>query len=151
MVYGFQAGAEIDLKSGLGFVSRFNYQVGEEELDDGTVNPSRHAAPWFGVSRIYYRIKHLKVEMNVQYSGEKSFDAMPIGEQNKTYLYATDANGNPYSPAWYTLNFKMRYQFTDHFTVSGGVENITDQRYRPYSSGIAGTGRNVILSLRADF
>jgi hemoglobin/transferrin/lactoferrin receptor protein len=29
------------------------------------------------------------------------------------------------------------------------LENITDIRYRPYSSGISAAGRNLILSLRA--
>ncbi|MFT7154314.1 MAG: hemoglobin/transferrin/lactoferrin receptor protein, partial [Alteromonas macleodii] len=32
-----------------------------------------------------------------------------------------------------------------------GVENISDQRYRPYSSGIVAPGRNFILSLKARF
>ncbi|MFA4862568.1 MAG: hypothetical protein WC605_02230, partial [Bacteroidales bacterium] len=59
--------------------------------------------------------------------------------------------GNPYSPAWYTLNFKVMYQITDILSVSGGVENLTDIRYRPYSSGITAPGRNFILSLKANF
>ena len=32
-----------------------------------------------------------------------------------------------------------------------GVENLTDVRYRPYSSGICAAGRNLVLSLRAGF
>jgi hemoglobin/transferrin/lactoferrin receptor protein len=40
---------------------------------------------------------------------------------------------------------------TDTFDVSGGIENLTDQRYRPYSSGISGAGRNFILALTAHF
>jgi hemoglobin/transferrin/lactoferrin receptor protein len=43
------------------------------------------------------------------------------------------------------------YQITDIFSVSGGVENLTDVRYRPYSSGITAPGRNFILSLKASF
>jgi hemoglobin/transferrin/lactoferrin receptor protein len=66
-------------------------------------------------------------------------------------MYALDADGNPYSPSWYTLNFKALYQITQNFSVSAGVENITDQRYRPYSSGISAPGRNFIIALRARF
>jgi hemoglobin/transferrin/lactoferrin receptor protein len=43
------------------------------------------------------------------------------------------------------------YKFTEQLSVSGGIENMTDQRYRPYSSGLAGAGRNFVLSLRANF
>ena len=62
-----------------------------------------------------------------------------------------DDNGNPWSPAWYTLNYKVMYAISDHVTISSGLENITDQRYRPYSSGIVAPGRNFILSVRASF
>jgi hemoglobin/transferrin/lactoferrin receptor protein len=43
------------------------------------------------------------------------------------------------------------YEVNQHIQVSGGIENITDQRYRPYSSGIAAAGLNFILSLKAMF
>ncbi|MGM0667666.1 MAG: hypothetical protein ACQETA_10125, partial [Bacteroidota bacterium] len=62
-----------------------------------------------------------------------------------------DDSGNNYSPAWCTLNIKAIYELTDMFAISAGVENITDRRYRPYSSGISAPGRNFILSLRASF
>jgi hemoglobin/transferrin/lactoferrin receptor protein len=150
-VYGIQAGFEIKLKSGFGLSSRFNYQVGEEEVNDGTVSPSRHAPPWFGVSRLTYTINKLDLQFYALYSDEKKFDQLPQEEQAKPEIYAIDKNGNPWSPGWYTLNFKVLYQLTDNFSVSGGLENLTDQRYRPYSSGIVAPGRNVILSFKANF
>jgi hemoglobin/transferrin/lactoferrin receptor protein len=69
-------------------------------------------------------------------------------ERVKDFIYTADVNGNPYSPAWYSLNFKTSYQFGKHVFASAGIENITDQLYRTYSSGIAAPGRNFILSLR---
>ncbi len=150
-VYGLQAGLEIKFPKGFGFSSKFNAQIGEEELDDATVSPSRHAAPMFGVSRITYSAHNLNFELYGVYSGGKTYDQLPDEEKAKTEIYATDANGNPHSPVWYTLNFKALYRFSTNFTVSAGVENITDQRYRPYSSGMCGSGRNFILSLRVAF
>ena len=150
-VYGVQAGIELKLKKGFGFSSDFNWQEGFEEQDDGSTSPSRHAAPWFGVTRISYKAHNLSLMLYAEYSGEKSFEDLPEGEKGKDYIYAIDANGNPYSPAWYTLNFKAMYKITNYLTVMGGVENITDQRYRPYSSGIVAPGRNFILSLKATF
>lgn len=150
-VYGLQAGLEVKLPKGLRFSSDFSYQIGEEELDDNSTSPSRHAAPIFGIIKLSYSQDKLSMEFNCIYSGERTFANMPEEEKGKTEIYAIDKNGNPWSPGWYTLNFKALYRFTDHLSVSGGVENISDQRYRPYSSGMAGAGRNLILSLRARF
>jgi hemoglobin/transferrin/lactoferrin receptor protein len=150
-VYGFEAGIEIKLPAGFGISSRYNYQQGEEELDDGSTSPTRHSAPGFGVTRLTYIYNKLNMQLYSIYSGGKSYEDLPVEERNKDYLYAMDENGNPYSPAWYTLNFKAMYQLTDIFSVSAGVENITDQRYRPYSSGISAPGRNFVISIRAGF
>ena len=150
-VYGFQAGVEINLPARFTLLSDVNYQLGKEELDDGTTSPSRHAAPLFGVSRLRYQNADVTLEFNTMYQGEKSHDDLAVSEQGKDEIYALDKNGNTYSPAWYTLNFKSLYQFTDTFSISAGLENITDQRYRPYSSGLSGPGRNFVISLRANF
>ncbi len=150
-VYGVQVGVEVKLPAGFAFFSDLNYQVGEEELDDGTTSPSRHAAPLFGASRLRYKYQDLTLEFNSIYQGERNFDGLPQEEQAKDEIYAKDANGNNYSPSWYTLNLKALYQLTETCSVSAGVENLTDQRYRPYSSGLSGSGRNFILSVRANF
>ena len=150
-VYGVEAGVEIKLPAGFSFGSQFNYQIGEEELDDGTTSPSRHAAPWFGISRFTYTQNKLTLELNTFYSGEKSYDDLAEEEKGKPEIYAIDNNGDPYSPAWYTLNFKVMYKFSEWVSMSGGIENITDQRYRPYSSGLAGAGRNLVFAVKANF
>ena len=85
------------------------------------------------------------------YNGEVSYDNLPEEERGKDYMYAVDANGNPYSPAWYTLNFKALFLLNDLLSISAGIENMTDQRYRPYSSGIVAPGKNFIISLKATF
>ncbi len=150
-VYGIQAGIEVKLPAGFGFSSDFNYQKGEEELEDGTTSPSRHAAPWFGVSRLSFKTQKLNMMMYVDYSGEVTFENLAEEEKGKPEIYAIDDNGDPYAAGWYTLNFKANYRLTDKISLTGGLENITDRRYRPYSSGISGAGRNLILSLRAQF
>jgi len=148
-VFGLQAGLEVKLLYGFGFASDFNYQKGDEELDDGSTSPSRHAAPVFGTSKITYAAEKLNMQIYAVYSGKKTYEQLPVEEQGKTEIYAVDDNGNPWSPSWYTLNFKAMYQLTDNFSISAGLENITDQRYRPYSSGIVAPGRNFIISVRA--
>lgn len=150
-VYGVQAGVEVKLPKGFGFSTDVNFQKGEEELDNGETSPGRHASPFFGVSRLNYKANNLSMELNVNYQGKRDFEDLPEGEKEKTEIYALDESGNPFSPSWYTLNLKALYKLTDTFDVSGGIENLTDQRYRPYSSGLSGAGRNFILSLTAHF
>lgn len=150
-VYGIQAGLEIQLPEGFGVSTRVNYQKGEEELDNGTVSPSRHAAPFFGASAVSYTTNRLKVQLYSNYQGERSFEDLAEDEKGKDEIYAKDENGNNYAPAWYTLNIKASYNITRQFSVSAGIENLTDQRYRPYSSGLSGAGRNFVMSVRATF
>jgi hemoglobin/transferrin/lactoferrin receptor protein len=150
-VFGIQAGLELKLPAGFGISSHFNYQKGEEELDDETTSPLRHAAPWFGTTRLTFSADKLKLDFYAFYNGEVSFENLPVEERGKEYIYAIDPDGNPYSPGWYTLNFKAMYLLTDVFSISAGLENLLDKRYRPYSSGIVAPGRNFIISLKASF
>jgi len=150
-VYGLQAGINWSMNKNFNLYSKFNYQNGEEEMEDGSLSPSRHAAPWFGRSGIVFKYNEARLEFCTEYSGEISFENLNVGEQGKPHLYASDENGNPYSPGWYTLNFKLLYPMGDVLQLSAGIENLTDQRYRTYSSGIASAGRNFIFALRMQF
>ncbi|NBC83779.1 MAG: TonB-dependent receptor [Bacteroidetes bacterium] len=150
-VYGIQAGLEISLPAGFMLSSDMNYQVGKEEMSDGTTSPSRHAAPFFGVTRLICQANKLHIQIYTRYQGERSHKELAVEERSKYEIYAYDDNGNTYSPAWYTLNIKARYTLSEVFTISTGIENITDQRYRPYSSGISGAGRNFILAGQVRF
>lgn len=150
-VYGFNTGFKLKLPGDFSVSSRFNYQKGEEEMEDGSTSPSRHAAPWFGVARLIYSTEKINIQLYSVFSGEVSHKNLNAEERQKPTIYATDENGNPYSPAWYTLNLKTMYQLSSRLTVAAGIENITDQRYRPYSSGLVAPGRNFVFSLIAGF
>ncbi|MDD4747628.1 MAG: TonB-dependent receptor [Salinivirgaceae bacterium] len=150
-VYGANIGVEIKLPYGFAISSRYNYQVGNEEMENGDMTPSRHAAPAFGTTRITLNKKKISLQMYANYCAEVSYANLNEEERQKPVIYAIDSNGKPYSPGWVTLNFKARYQCTSQLSISAGLENITDQRYRPYSSGIVAGGRNFILSIRAKF
>ncbi|MFA5648056.1 MAG: TonB-dependent receptor [Bacteroidales bacterium] len=150
-VWGIQADFELMIPGGFMISSRFNYQKGIEELDNGTVSPLRHAAPWFGVVKLDYKIKKIQLSLFSNYSGEVSYSEMAEGEREKTYIYAVDSDGNPYSPAWYTVNFRALYQVNNMLSFTANIENLTDQRYRPYSSGLVAAGINFIAGVRVNF
>jgi hemoglobin/transferrin/lactoferrin receptor protein len=149
-VSGIQLSAEIFFLPGFSFVSHANWISGKETDDVKNEQvPLRHAPPFYGSSTLKYRTKKITTELNIQYNSSiKNRDLAP-SEQVKTDIYAKDAHGKPYSPGWYTLNFKSSCQFAKKFLVTAGWENITNQRYRPYSSGIVAAGSNFIISIRA--
>ena len=150
-VYGIQAGIRLELPSGFSLSSKLNIQKGEEEQEDGSYAPLRHAAPTFGSTHLTYTMSGLEVDLFAEYNGEIKHEDLAPSEQSKDYIYASNTRGLPYSPSWYTLNLNSVYQLSDSFMVSTGIDNITDQRYKPYSSGIAAPGRNFFLALHAYF
>ncbi len=150
-VKGVQASVECHLGYGFRIISHFSWQRGEEQLDDGSTAPLRHAAPWFGVTRLLYKQHHFEAELAAVYNGEVPFEGLGDQLEGRDYLYALDSAGNPYSPAWTIFNLKARYQISDLLRLSLGVENIADARYRPYSSGITAPGRNFIAAMHVTF
>ncbi|GIK59535.1 MAG: TonB-dependent receptor [Ignavibacteriota bacterium] len=149
-IYGVELGLNLNFLENFNLRSSFSYQKGEEEDDAGNKVPLRHAAPWFGKTEFIFMMNRLEANLYMVYNGEIKNEDLAPSEQEKDYIYAMDESGNPYQPSWYTLNLKISYQLLDNFELYLGVENITDQRYRPYSSGISAAGRNFIGSLRVN-
>ncbi|TYP92016.1 hemoglobin/transferrin/lactoferrin receptor protein [Fodinibius salinus] len=147
-VWGAQASMELQISPSLNLSSDISLQKGEEDGPNGTTVPVRHVAPTFGSTHLTYEPGNLTIDAYADYNGEIPFSDLAPSEKGKPHLYALNSNGNPYSPSWYTLNLKSSYNISDNISLNFGVENITNQRYRPYSSGIAAPGRNIIFGIR---
>ncbi len=145
-IYGFEMGLHINFSKSVKFLSQYNIIGGTEE-DNGVEVPIRHVAPEFGNAHLVWQKQRFKIDGFVNFNGELSYEQLAPSEQAKDYLYAKDANGNPFSLSWYTVNLRTQYQFKTGVTITAGLENITDQRYKTYSSGIASPGRNFVLAL----
>ncbi|WP_028870745.1 TonB-dependent receptor plug domain-containing protein [Psychroserpens burtonensis] len=146
-IYGFEVGMKLNISDKLRLTSQYNIIGGTEE-DDGVEVPVRHIAPNFGNTHITWESGRFLIDAFAEYNNELSFNKLAPSEQSKDFIYALDANGNPYSPSWYTLNLRTRYRYSKVLTITASLENMTDQRYKTYSSGIAAPGRNLIISLR---
>lgn len=108
-----------------------------------TIVPLDHIAPVFGQSSLIYKNKNMDGEFFIRYNGKKVLsEYSPSGEDN--LQYATK-NG---MPGWFTLNIRLGYNITKNFRLNAACENITDNRYRVFASGINAPGRNFIVSLR---
>ena len=146
-LYGFEVGLKYNISKTLALTSQYNVIGGTEE-DEGVEVPIRHVAPNFGNTHITWDMNRFKLDAFANYNSELSFNQLAPSEIEKDYIYALDKNGDPYAPSWYTVNLRGQYQLHKSTSVSASVENITNQRYKTYSSGIAAAGLNVILALK---
>jgi hemoglobin/transferrin/lactoferrin receptor protein len=148
-VWGVQTSVHYKISRDL-FIQSFANWINGKETDDARNEqvPLRHAAPFYGNTNLRYSRNKFFIEFASYYNGAVAADQLAPVEQAKTDIYAKDANGKPYSPSWYTLNLKAAYQIDPKTSFTAGWENITNQRYRPYSSGIVAAGSNLIFSVR---
>ncbi len=139
-IYGGSILAEIKLHDNLLFNTSLTYTEGKDVSNN---EPLRHTTPIFGKTALIFNRNDLRIELNSLYNGNRPLENMPASEANKTHLYSTDG-----SLGWFTINAYSRYNFPKNIEATIAVENILDQHYRPYSSGISAAGRNFILSLK---
>lgn len=142
-IYGFSASIKSDITAHISLFSSITFTDGEDKVENV---PLRHTTPLFGQTSITYSAKKVKGELYFKYNGKRDFEDLPPEEQGKTHLYTS--NG---SLAWFTANLRGSYQISNTLQINGGVENLFDRHYRPYSSGISAPGRNFIIALRASF
>lgn len=148
-VWGIQLAADLPLAKHLSVQVNANIIEGREtdETRDEQV-PLRHAPPFYGNVNLRYQRGKFFAELSGFYNAEVSNADLAPSEQAKTDIYAKDANGKPYAPSWYTLNLKTSYALTPYLSLNAGWENMTNQRYRSYSSGVVAVGSNLVISAR---
>ncbi|MFT6746028.1 MAG: hemoglobin/transferrin/lactoferrin receptor protein [Glaciecola sp.] len=149
-VYGISGKLEIKLSKAVQVKSSVNYQKGTEVIDDVS-SPSRHAAPLFMTNSVTLKIKKVVLKAYHQYNSGYANKQLSLDQRDKTSIYALDENGLPFSPYWHTFNLKGILMLSNHWVLSGGIENLADIRYRTYSSGISAPGRNYIVAVKVMF
>lgn len=151
-VWGMQAGWQLYLSPSLSWQTKLNVVKGKETDDSRNIQvPLRHAPPFFGSTQLQFEKKGWTVQLLLDYNSEIANKDLAPSEQTKTAIYAIDQNGNPFAPSWYTMNVKANYRFSSQVSAQLGWENMTNQRYRPYSSGVVAAGSNIIASVRVSF
>lgn len=150
-VYGFHIGVSMDFLRYWSAEFHYNWQDGIEKDEEQEKLPARHVPPAFtSISVQWEKGKGILMLLGRFSDGFSNEDLAP-SEQNKPHIYAVNGDGLPFSPSWYTIDLKGSYALSNMISISGGIENITDQRYRTYSSGMVAPGRNFLATLRASF
>ena len=125
------------IKSTLTFTQGFNISDNE---------PMGHIPPVFGRNSVTYSTKKFNTDFYMDYNGWKRIGKMStFGEDN-----AEEGTIDGF-PGWFTLNLRTGYSISNQLKIIFALENILDYHYKPFASALAGTGRNLIFTLRADF
>jgi hemoglobin/transferrin/lactoferrin receptor protein len=143
-LYGGTARLKAKLSNTLAFTSVFSINEG---FEDGSREPLRHITPKFGQTVLGYQGDRLTADLISNY--HLTLDAGDIRDTeiiDKAYLYTEEG-----TPGWFTLDLRTGYRFSNSFDLEAGVENIFDQHYRTYSSGISAPGRNIYLTGKVTF
>jgi len=146
-IYGFELGTKIKFSDAFRVTSQYSV-IGGSETTNTIKVPIRHVAPHFGNTHFIWQKNKISTDAYLKYNSEMSFYKLAPSEKEKDYIYALNEQGQPYSPSWFTLNFRVQYQLNEAIVLTSSLENITDERYKTYSSGIASPGRNLIVSLK---
>lgn len=149
--YGAQLGIDWVVVKGLTLSGTYSFQRGFDFIEDSSAYfPKAQVAPAFGRVSLRYKTRQLRAEVYWVYNGEVRHERFPLTERNEL-IYALDEQGRVFTPAWNTINAKASYFFNKHLSMTFGVENITNQLYRTFGSGISAAGRSFIGSVKVSF
>ncbi len=115
---------------------------------DSTDASLDHVPPVYGRAGLEYQANKFRMEGYVVFNSWKRLrdvNTAPGSEDNLSYATPDGV------PAWYTMNVRGSYTFTKNIALQVGLENIADDFYRVYASGTSAPGRNLTVSLRANF
>ena len=142
-IYGWSFGVKSRLyKDWLFYEESFTWQKG---WDVSNNEPLGHIPPAYGKS--LFKIKTGKLEYKIWgiYTAWKYIEDM-----NSSGVDNDDLGTDEGYPSWWTLNTSAQYKVNDNLKIQFGIENILDQHYRSFASGISAPGRNFIISLKGN-
>lgn len=145
-IYGFQGSIILCPMQGFSVYAHITYTYGRYEALDGKQVPMDHIPPVFGKAGLRYHYRVAEMEAYVLFNGWKHLtDYNPYGEDNLQYATAQGM------PAWSVVNLSTTWNITKQVKTQIALENIFDQNYRVFASGINGAGRNLVVRLRVSF
>jgi hemoglobin/transferrin/lactoferrin receptor protein len=141
---GFEAEAEVRLLKSLGAFGNITYTYGENITKS---EPMRRIPPLFG--RVGLRYQHVSgFWMKAEWAAAGEQDRLAAGDKSDVRIAVRLEDG--VMPSWNILNLYAGYTYKS-FTLNLIGQNLFNQAYRVYASGIDGYGRSMGLSLNIKF
>ena len=144
-IWGTSVNLDADVTNYLSLINTITYTYGRSTTDS-TDQPLDHIPPLFGKSGVVVNLSKFKTEFNIIYNAWKlKKDYSLSGEDN--FQDATPDG----MPNWFTLNVKAAYQLNKNLQLQLEINNLLDQNYRTFASGINAPGINSVLSFRGTY
>ena len=144
-IFGLSLSFKAQLSKRFYFKTNANYTNGKI-LTDSVNQALGHIPPFFTQSNIIYRYKKFDSQLSFVYHAWKRIEDFSLyGEDNEAE--ATELG----FPPWYIVNFKLSYEFFENGRINFAANNIFDQYYKVFASGVSSSGRNFMISLNLSF
>jgi hemoglobin/transferrin/lactoferrin receptor protein len=140
-VLGFSIGFDTDIGKYVSLTANLNYTNGKELPSK---LPMAHIPPLFGKVSLLAKVKRFQMEVYAHYNAQKEVkNYSPTSTEDR--LDEATLSG---TPSWFTVNLRTTAQLHKNLSLQVGIENLLDQHYKPFASGISAAGRNFIVTLR---
>lgn len=124
-----------------------------------TDEPMSSIPPLFGQFEINYKKDKFELGSVFRFNAKKDIEDFNIPEGIDNHDLTPVLNPNATnetdifygSPSWMTLGINGRYSVNDNFSVQARLDNVFDEHYIEFASGVASPGRNLSVSFTASF
>ena len=119
-----------------------------------TNEPLSSIPPLFGNVELGYARNRIETGINMVFNTRKRAEDYNISEgiDNIEQTPYVLPEGEYYgSPAWYTLNYYMRFKTSKYVDLLINVDNILDVHYKEFASAISAPGRNFSFTVIGTF
>jgi hemoglobin/transferrin/lactoferrin receptor protein len=121
--------------------------------------PMSSIPPLFGQFEVNYKRDKIEVGAALRFNSKKDIEDFNFTEgiDNHDLTPIVDANAanneDIYfgTPSWMTIGINGRYSVTENFSVQARLDNLFDEHYIEFASGISSPGRNLSVSFVANF
>ena len=147
-IHGLTIYGQAQITDKLKFDGSVSIQSGTAITIEDESRPLGHIPPTYGNFNLSYTWPRLTLTARHRFNAWKRIEDFG-GSVDNPDLAAIDASGNEVgSPSWQVLSLTAQTKLTDQLTLNLALENLLDQHYRPFASGVSGAGRHVVVALR---
>ena len=156
-IIGCTFGFESQINNNINFKGDVNFTKGINKNDE---LPIPHIPPTFGKLTLERKDEKLSFSLDYQYALSKKaedFDLAGVDNLDET-PYTVDSNNLDSEliiyhglPKWSSLNFSLSYNLSKKVNCQFSINNILDEHYKSFGSGISAPGRNFITTIRFNY
>jgi len=121
--------------------------------------PMSSIPPIFGQFEMSYVVAEIELGAAIRFNAKKEISDFNITEgidnHELTPIVAKNAMDERIkyygTPSWITMGLNANYTLSNSVSVQARLDNLLDQHFIEFASGVASPGRNLSLSFRANF